>query len=807
MADKTTTGRGAALWALFALLAAVYLITGSGRFHIVDEVSLFAVTESVAKRGAFDTNAIAWTQWVNSPGEVLGAFGPQGDDFSKKGPAPAMLAVPFYLIGWLSNRLPVAALHLSMLQTAFWLNAVVTALTGVLVARAALALRYTLRTAVLAGAIFGLCTIAWPYATHFFGEPVSALAIFGLFFALLRLRQTAAPRYALLGGLAAGVMFTTSAAHAVLLAPFGLYLLLAVHQSARRSAQGVDHRLRSVLRYLLAAIGRLLAFAVPLAALVGLLVAYNLARFGTPLSTGYHFESGEGFNANWLLGLWGLLFSPYRGLFWYTPLALLSLLAWPGFIRRHRVEGWLLAIVTLVMVAMFAKWWMWWGGFAWGPRFLVPLAPFLALVLTPWLEASAARGAWPIVRRVLLIVVLALSFIVQLLAVTANYVNFEITLRSLYPTDWADPLKYGPPALFNPAHSPVLGQARLLLENAAANLDLGWVWPGHVAWPAPALAAGVALLVGLTWLLVSRRRARRLAPMTAGLAVMGLLVLGVLSARVYAARPEYGRAGQGYAAALHAIETAERPRAGRRGDGIVTIAPYQYQVPMARYRGRLPVYGYATEALPLHPETESVLWRALARHERIWLVTAGLPPADPANGVEAWLAREAFKADDRWFDDARLATFITAPRLESTDVRARLGARLGDQVHLLGVRLSGDTVRPGGTVAAELTWIADAAPGDLRGFVQLLAPDGSLVAQQDGIPGGGYAPSTGWTPGTPVADRRGLALPADLAPGDYTLIAGLYDAATGQRLPVSGTDGAPQGDFARLGTVTVRAQP
>ena len=100
---------------------------------------------------------------------------------------------------------------------------------------------------------------------------------------------------------------------------------------------------------------------------------------------------------------------------------------------------------------------------------------------------------------------------------------------------------------------------------------------------------------------------------------------------------------------------------------------------------------------------------------------------------------------------------MTAPRLEPLDVRARLG----DQVRLLGARLSSDTVRPGGTVAAELTWVADSTPGDLRGFVQLIAPDGSLVAQQDGIPGGGYAPSTGWTPGKPVADRRGLALPDD----------------------------------------------
>jgi hypothetical protein len=304
--------------------------------------------------------------------------------------------------------------------------------------------------------------------------------------------------------------------------------------------------------------------------------------------------------------------------------------------------------------------------------------------------------------------------------------------------------------------------------------------------------------------MVGRRGgARRVAPVAAALAVAGLLALGVLSARTYAARPEYGAPSQGYAAALAEIEAAGGQRYGRSGDGIVTIAPYHYQVPMARYRGRLPIYGYATESLPLHLETESVLWRALTQHERLWLVTVGLPPADPTNGVEAWLAREAFKADDRWLDDTRLALFVTAPRLEPLDVRARLG----DHVRLTGVRLSSNSVHPGGTVAAELNWVADATPGDLRGFVQLVAPDGRLVAQQDGIPGGGYAPSTGWTPGTPVADRRGLALPDDLAPGDYTLIAGLYDAATGQRLPVTGPDGTPAGDFVRLGTIQVSVQP
>jgi hypothetical protein len=40
-----------------------------------------------------------------------------------------------------------------------------------------------------------------------------------------------------------------------------------------------------------------------------------------------------------------------------------------------------------------------------------------------------------------------------------------------------------------------------------------------------------------------------------------------------------------------------------------------------------------------------------------------------------------------------------------------------------------------------------------------------------------------------VAEARALALPAGLAPGEYRLLVGLYDAATGERLPATG-DGA-----------------
>ena len=62
-----------------------------------------------------------------------------------------------------------------------------------------------------------------------------------------------------------------------------------------------------------------------MAAAAVILAWYNFSRFGSPFDTGYHFTEGEGFSTRVLTGLHGLLLSPYRGVFWFTPLFLASL--------------------------------------------------------------------------------------------------------------------------------------------------------------------------------------------------------------------------------------------------------------------------------------------------------------------------------------------------------------------------------------------------------------------------------------------------------------------------------------------------
>jgi hypothetical protein len=71
-------------------------------------------------------------------------------------------------------------------------------------------------------------------------------------------------------------------------------------------------------------------------------------------------------------------------------------------------------------------------------------------------------------------------------------------------------------------------------------------------------------------------------------------------------------------------------------------------------------------------------------------------------------------------------------------------------------------------------------------FVQLLDATGRVIAQSDRVPAEGMRPTTGWRAGEYIVDRHTLMLNADAAPGVATLIAGLYDAATGTRVPLAG---------------------
>jgi hypothetical protein len=58
------------------------------------------------------------------------------------------------------------------------------------------------------------------------------------------------------------------------------------------------------------------------------------------------------------------------------------------------------------------------------------------------------------------------------------------------------------------------------------------------------------------------------------------------------------------------------------------------------------------------------------------------------------------------------------------------------------------------------------------------------VAQVDRLPGGGSDPTLSWITGQWVDDRFDVDI-SGLAPGDYTVVAGMSDLTAGGRAPVT----------------------
>jgi hypothetical protein len=71
-------------------------------------------------------------------------------------------------------------------------------------------------------------------------------------------------------------------------------------------------------------------------------------------------------------------------------------------------------------------------------------------------------------------------------------------------------------------------------------------------------------------------------------------------------------------------------------------------------------------------------------------------------------------------------------------------------------------------------------------FAHLIDSNHHVIAQFDGPPQQGTYPTSQWIPGELIKDSYPLTLPANTPPGPYQVYLGLYNEATGARLPVPG---------------------
>ncbi len=742
------------------LLLAIYLATSAFQFHSIDEFAIFTLSRNLAARGSIDGDVLYWAHAALGQGSVV-APAPDGHTYIAKDGTTSILILPAI---WLSAHSSMDPERASLLLTP-----VITALTaGVLylIARSWGAGR---RSSLIVALLYGLASIAWPYAESLFTQPIGALGLLLALHGTIHANEGHGWRAALLAGLGVGLAGVSALPVWVTLPIYPLYWLLPLppREWIRKSAMA-----------------KLVAFGVGAGAFLLLLMAYNMLRFGGPLNTGHQQIGAANFRLMHLgVGMFGQLLSTPRGLVWYVPPVLLVPFGlWFGW--RSRLRPYLLLALAqfgmlFLLIAGYASWW---GGLSWGPRYLIPVMPAMILLSVPLLQRvfdlppdQTHRWAQALVACVLLV-----GALTQFLGSVFDSVQSDVPLIADLNAITPPPaFFFRAPILTNPAALPLLRQVGAARSGLWDLLPLSQNAPD---WLLLSAQIGLVIAAMITLFLVWRDppRARQWgirgqSTLTLGLCILILLRYPADSRPVERVRP---------------VVAAVDPMA-QSGDGLLVQLPESIFDWMRVYPGTRHDIGIMPES-PLSPETAALLQTIPTWHDRVWLIEEGTFTGDPANGVQRWLADHAYAGTGSEIDGIRLTPYaFWQEGGESTG--QSVNAQFGDDPILLQSFEAQTIAGPSeGWINVRLIWSVEHPPLlDYSVFVHLLNADGVLVAQHDGPPGAGYAPTTTWGADQRIADQHSLLLPADLPAGDYTLAVGLYNPLTGERLALDGGDSLP----------------
>lgn len=387
--------------AIFVFFFSLYAYCMQGVRLGADELGMYLVTESLVADGDVYIDP-AWGARV-----ALDECEEEGRSCARFGIGQSLAQLPLYLFGKIfikENSSP------DVFGTGRNLY-LVTSLTGPLLGAAAcvllflfcLRLGWRARAAVYLTALFGLGTLAWPYAGLLFSESLQMFALIACAYFILTYSQCGGVARAAAAGFFLGLAVAAKFM-IILVLPVALgyaYLLLRGSEVKKRDVFYNNFALFIVW--------------------IAVIFWYNLARFRNPFAFGYYLLNDRDalfrFGVPLWSGLHGLLLSSGKGLFWYVPCAAAACAAFGAFARRRPAEAFLCAGAAVALVLGYARWNQWHGDYAWGPRFLVPLMPFIVLPLGAWLDAPSKR---PALRAAALAALFAVSVFVQLLGVSVK---------------------------------------------------------------------------------------------------------------------------------------------------------------------------------------------------------------------------------------------------------------------------------------------------------------------------------------------------------------------------------------------------
>jgi len=380
-------------WALGAalLVSYAYFYQAGGW----NQNSRFALVRAITERNTLQIDA--YRQATGDRALWRGHF------YSDKAPGASLLAVvPVEIVRALNSAAGLdpdsdAAIARTSYAATFVVSGVFTVAAALCVLWLSLAWGFSRGAALFAATAYGIATPAWCYATLFMGHALCAGCLMMAFTAAIALGDATPESRSSLAwaiGLCAGWAVVAEFPAAV---PVVLICALTLGVSATNLDRMAT---RAVVTRIVA--GGAIAGAA--------LLAYNTAAFGSPFHLGY--ASEEGFE-QLHTGLFGIsrpewwrvreiLFGPYRGIVPISPLvaAMTAGLLVLGSARARFWPAVVSGAIAVFYLVLNASYFYWEGGWAYGPRQIMPALPFLALGLAPLWDLGtiagrmALAGAW-----------------------------------------------------------------------------------------------------------------------------------------------------------------------------------------------------------------------------------------------------------------------------------------------------------------------------------------------------------------------------------------------------------------------------
>ncbi|MDD5194093.1 MAG: hypothetical protein PHQ96_00255 [Candidatus Omnitrophica bacterium] len=354
---------------------------------------------------------------------VRGHKADDGKIYSNQGLAMPLALSPFYMLGYLISNLfhGIPRPYISQFCVSMS-NPLIMAFASVILFKLLRELQFNLKVSLGTVFLYSFCTMNIIYVRSGFAEPLVCLFLLLSVLYVLRYEKYSRLRNMLLASVFLCLTIFIKKNSLIFLPPYVAYLIY------------LNIKYRQRFNHILYVFKFYSAFIIPLLFSVGLIMMQNILLYGgifntefgsaadifTVATSGYGpmpktFDAAK-YGNQFIRATFYFLISSGKGYLIYNIIFLPAIFGiLPAFFRKYRAIMIFIAALVLCVLIFYIQRFIRGSLFSWGPRYLFPTLPFMAVFLAIFIEESKTAA-----RRGALYILAAIGFLIQLPALFIN---------------------------------------------------------------------------------------------------------------------------------------------------------------------------------------------------------------------------------------------------------------------------------------------------------------------------------------------------------------------------------------------------